>query len=113
MTEDLPDRAPISAALRDAFWSAIGLYGEWERRQPEPRVSLNQRPVTISAICDIVECFDDEMPEHIWQLLVLSIGSFGERPADRTYRSGARHLAKLISWRKQHFAHFDSLDRLR
>ena len=110
MAEELPNRAPISPALRDAFWGAIGLYGDWERRQPEPMVSLDQKPITISAICDIVGRFDDEMPEHIWRLLVYSIGSFGEQPADRTFRSGARHLAKLINWRKEHFAHFDNLD---
>jgi hypothetical protein len=102
---------PISSELRDAFWGAIGLYGDWGRGQPEPTVSINRRPVTVSAVCEIVGCFDDEMPEHIWQLLVHSIGSFGEKPADRTYRSGARHFAKLISWRKQHFAQFGGIDR--
>jgi len=59
MVEQSPD--PITGELRDAFWGAIGGYGDWRRGEAEPVVSLNRQPFSISAVCALVDKFEDQM----------------------------------------------------
>jgi hypothetical protein len=99
MAEELPD--PIPRELHDAFWGAIGLYRDWGRGQPEPEVSLNQKPVTISLVCDLVMQFEDPMPDELWRLLADT--ARGSVELDRSYGSGARCLAELIRRRKAEY----------
>ena len=107
MPDDLP--SPIPKDLRDAFWGAIGAYSQWHHRQPEPEVSLHQQPNTISWICDLVSRHDAPMPDSLWHHLEVVTRGSGKLPEDRSYRSGARFLGRLINERKDLF---DRLSRV-
>src|SRR5580765_4786760 len=95
MADKLPN--PISRELSVAFWGAIGLYRDWCRGQLEPDATLNREQISISLLCDLVQRFEDPMPDHIWRLLTAT--SF-EELEDRSYRSGALCLARLIRERR-------------
>jgi hypothetical protein len=101
MAEQSPD--PIPGELRDAFWSAIGQYGDWRRGEPEPDVSLNMQPFAISAVCGFVSIFEDPMPADLWRLLATVTPGDEDLPNDQSYRSAARFLAHLIRERKAQF----------
>jgi hypothetical protein len=101
MAEELLN--PIPRVLCDAFWGAIGQYNDWCRGQPEPEVSVDGRPFTISAVCDFVSKFGDLMPAERWDLLAGVSRSGDELPNDQSYGSGARFLAHLIREKKARF----------
>ena len=98
MPDDLP--SPIPKELRDAFWGAIGAYSAWHHRQPEPEVSLYHRPTAISSICDSVSIHDGPMPDSLWLHLETVTRGSEQLPEDRSYRSGARFLGRLIKVKK-------------
>jgi hypothetical protein len=103
----LPSQPPKE--LRNAFWSAIGAYNAWHPRQPEPEVSLHQQPTAISSICDSVSKHDGPMPDSLWHHLEMVTRVCEQLPEDRSYRSGARFLGRLIKVRKDLF---DRLGRI-
>jgi hypothetical protein len=107
MPDDLP--SPIPKELRDAFWCAIGAYSYWHHRQPEPEVSLDQQLTSIGHICDLVSRHDGPMPDSLWQHLEMVTHRSEKLPEDRSYRSGARFLRRLI---KERGALFDRLNRV-
>src|SRR5579872_7459591 len=94
---------PIPIELRYAFKDAIGRYWDWFQGQAEPEVSLEQKPVSIGKICDLVMTYADPMPEELWRLLVQDLGDFDGLVQDRSYGSAARHLAQLIKDRREYF----------
>ena len=101
MPDELP--SPIPKELRDAFWGAIGAYSHWHHSEPEPEVSLYQQPNAISWICDLVSRHDAQMPDGPWLHLEVMTRGAEELPEDRSYRSGARFLGRLIKERKDLF----------
>jgi hypothetical protein len=101
IAEELPD--PISRDLHDAFWGAIGQYGDWCRGQAEPQVMLDRKLFAISTVCDFVSEFEDAMPTNLWHLLAKVTRGAEDLPNDKSYRSGARYLAHLIKERKEQF----------
>jgi len=101
MAEQSPD--PITGNLRDAFSNAIGHYGDWRREESEAEVSLNMQAVGISAVCELVSKFEDPMPDDLWHRLAMVIPGSEDLPNDRSYRSAARFLARLIKERKEQF----------
>jgi hypothetical protein len=103
----LPSEPPKE--LRNAFWGAIGAYNDWHPRQPEPEVSLHQQPTAISSICDSVRKHDGPMPNSLWLHLEMVTRGSEQLPEDRSYRSGARFLGRLIKVRK---VLFDRLSRV-
>jgi hypothetical protein len=103
----MPSQPPKE--LRDAFWGAIGAYKDWRPRQPEPEVSLHQQPTVISLICDSVSKHDGPMPDSLWLHLEMVTRVSEQLPEDRSYRSGARFLGRLIKVRKDLF---DRLSRV-
>jgi hypothetical protein len=96
--------SPASKELRDAFWGAIGAYSHWRHWQPEPDVGLHQQPIAISGICDLVSRLDGPMPNSLWHHLETVTHGSEQLPEDRSYRSGARFLGRLIKERKELFA---------
>ena len=107
MADDLPE--PIPQELRDAFWAAIGAYGNWRYGRPEPKVSLRQEQTAISWICELATKHDDPMPADLLSLLISAAPHSEEPPRDQSFASGARFLQKLIR-DKQH--RFNLMDRL-
>jgi hypothetical protein len=107
MPDDLP--SPIPKELREAFWGAIGAYSDWHHKQPEPEVSLYQQPTAISSICDAASIPDGPMPDSLWHHLEMVTRGSEQLPEDRSYRSGARFLGRLIKVRKELF---DRLSRV-
>jgi hypothetical protein len=95
--------SPDSKELRNAFWGAIGAYSYWRHRQPEPEVGLYQQPTAISGVCDLVSRLDGPMPDSLWHHLEVMTHSSKQLPEDRSYRSGARFLGRLIKERKDLF----------
>jgi hypothetical protein len=103
MADELPD--PISRELSVAFLGAIGRYRDWCRGEPEPEVTFAQRDVSISLVRVLVMGFKDPMPDSFWDLLLApEAGGHDDSIEDRSYDSGARYLAKLISERREHFS---------
>jgi hypothetical protein len=96
--------------LRDAFWGAIGAYNDWHPRQPEPEVSLHQQPTAILSICDSVSKHDGPMPDSLWPHLKMVTRGSEQLPEDRSYRSGARFLGRLIKVRKELFGRLSRVE---
>lgn len=106
----MPDDLPFPKELRDAFWGAIGAYSDWHHSQPEPEVSLYQQQNAISSICDLVTRHDAPMPDSLWlHLKVVTRGAVG-LPDDRSYRSGARFLGRLIEERRELYHRLSRVD---
>ena len=99
MHDVLPPAFPKE--LREAFWGAIGAYSHWHHNQPEPEVSLYLQPTTISAICDSVSKHDGPMPDSFWLHLRTVTRGAEQLPEDRSYRSGARFLGRLIKVKRE------------
>ena len=106
MPDDLP--SPIPKELRDALWDAIGAYNHW-RHPRQPEVTLYQQPIAISSICDSVSMLDGPMPESLWRHIEMVTRGSEQLPEDRSFRSGARLLGRLIKVRKELF---DRLSRV-
>jgi hypothetical protein len=86
---------PISKELGEAFAWAIGEFERWRPGEPEPTVTMNMQAYPISTICTLVGCFDERMPDHLWNQLAMARGHIA-LPVDRSYGSAARHLGRLI-----------------
>ncbi len=91
---------PISRDLRNAFWGSIGAYHDWCQGQPEPGVSLDQKQVSISWVCDLSR---DPMPDDLWRLLEAKARGSAELIEDRSFGSAARWLARLIREKRESF----------
>ena len=62
-------------------------------------MNLDQKSITISAVCGFVAKFNDAMPEYLQQALCDLKG--GNRDlGDRSYGNGARYLLELIEAHK-------------
>jgi hypothetical protein len=102
MADSPPDLARIPEDFRAAFREAVGLFYGWWGPAPEPLVSLDQKPITISAVCGLVTKFNEAMPEYLRQALCdLKRGNRDLR--DPSYGSGARYLLELIEAHKAEY----------
>ena len=99
MAESPPDLARIPEDFRAAFREAVGLFCGWWGPAPEPLVSLDQKPITISAVCGLVTKFNEAMPEYLQQALC-DMKRGNRDLGDRSYASGARYLLELIEAHK-------------
>ena len=102
MVENPPDLPHIPDDIRAAFREAVGLFCDWWGPAPEPLVSLDQKPITISAVCGFVTKFNEAMPEYLRQALCDLMGRNHDL-GDRSYGSGARYLLELIEAHKAEY----------
>jgi hypothetical protein len=102
-TLDGSSSEPIPNDLRDAFWGAIGAYSNWSYGQPEPEISYQRRPISISLVCDLVGHYDDPMPTDFWNLLTSLAPRSEDPPAGQSFASGARFLQKQIGDKQRRF----------
>jgi hypothetical protein len=103
MPQDKSTTAQIPGALRVAFWGAIGAYSNWRYGKPEAEVSYQQRPVSISFVCNLVGQYEDPMPIEFWNLLTSLAPRSEEPPAGHSFASGARFLQKQIEDKQRRF----------
>ena len=102
----------ITPALRDTFEQAIFAYKDWHRGMTEPNeVSIDQKPTAVSVVLLRVSQFEEPMPDRLWHLLEGAPGSHDELLTDRSYRSAAEYLSRLIKERKAHFERLNRADR--
>jgi hypothetical protein len=101
MKKPHPETKPPN--LRNAFHDALAQYHDWRPGEHEPEVSLDRRAVKISDICNLVMIHDDPMPPRLAYLLGKETHADIDPPdwkEKSSYGIGARHLLKLINYRK-------------
>jgi hypothetical protein len=75
-------------------------------------VILDLKATAVSLVCDLVSQFEETMPDGLWRLLERAPRSSHEdQPNDRSYRSAAEYLSRLIKERKAHFERLDRADQ--
>ena len=110
MAEETPPS--ITPELRDAFEQAIFAYKDWHRGMTEPNdVSMDMKPTPVSVVLLRVSQFEEPMPDRLWHLLEGAPGSHDEFLKDRSYRSAAEYLSRLIKDRKAHFERLNQADQ--
>jgi hypothetical protein len=94
----MPAKYPIPKDGAEAFNKALAAFYAWaseEERDSRVEPSIVQR-YSIGAVCDLIEAFDDPMPENVYQFLIwLAAEHSVTAPADRSYASGAQCLRAL------------------
>ena len=104
MVEPSSSHPTIPPARAEAFRDAVWRYSHW-LAEPEPEVSLDLKPVSISTICRDVLPFADPLPEDVFEKLFSHLHAEHtilreELDADPTYTTAARCFLKLIEHRK-------------
>jgi hypothetical protein len=59
----MPD--PIPKDLVEGFHEAVWCYHEWTPSLRESEVSINRQTYSMSAVCDLIDKFEDALPEHV------------------------------------------------
>jgi hypothetical protein len=91
----------IPEELADAFWEALYLFTEWDTLGGEPFITRLRNPTLISAVCGLVEKFNNEMPEEVYLALNDQASRYGMAAPEHTYSAGARCLHELIKAQKK------------
>jgi len=98
---------PIPADLSAAFRSAVSLYSDWMPPLPEPQVRLGSKTHDMSAVCGLVDCFRDRLPDDVFDKLMTYMRDIRytllrqKIVADQSYIAGARCFLRLIEDRKR------------
>jgi hypothetical protein len=80
---------------------AMGAYDNWNRSQPERKVSYRGDWVPISDVCLLVEQHDERMPDDLWRVLEGAVRNVDGLPEDQRYSSAARFLGNLIQEKRR------------
>jgi hypothetical protein len=109
---------PISPALANAFGRMVFGYaaGDWTPSDPgQPQVSIDRgKAYDYEALCNLVESFDEPLPDHVLVVLVAQI-HFGNEDlkadllAKKSYSSAARVLRLLMQRRKDELRKLEEL----
>jgi len=85
------------------------LYADWNPALHEPEVQIGGSSYGISAVCALVERFDDRLPEKIFERLMLHMREIRytllrrKLVAGHSYAAAGRCFLRLIEDRKRHF----------
>jgi hypothetical protein len=102
MVEQPPEPQPIPPDLAQAFHDALAQLRGWQGG-PEPEVSYQLRPRTISAVFDDVINFNDPVPDNVQAVLLqMRIDLPPELPGF-TYAAAGRGCHKELDARKARF----------
>lgn len=89
---------PIPKDGAEAFNKALAAFYAWtieDERDSRVEPGIVQR-CSIGAVCDLIEAFDDPMPENVYQFLIwLAAEHSVTAPPNRSYASGAQCLRAL------------------
>jgi hypothetical protein len=100
-----PDPTPDN--LRAAFRSAVWFYSDWMPSLPEPEVRFGHELHTMSAVCGLLDGFNDQLPDDVFEKLMNYMHDIRytllrqKIVADQSYRAGARCFLRLIEDRKR------------
>ena len=90
----------------EAFSQAVLAYNDWVPSAPEREMRINHAFYTMSAVCDLVDRYTDQLPANVFGFLSsyfhdMPHGDLKEKfESARTYATGARCLRELIERRK-------------
>ncbi len=101
------DLYPMSPSLRRAFHEVVEqhIYG-WHGEPPEPMVSLDLKPYSISTICDFVNnpnFVPETMPDVLVHLINKEVDLSYPALTNFTYHGGAAYVAQIIRERQERF----------
>jgi hypothetical protein len=113
-----PASDPIPRELSEAFHRAVSLYLDWSPALPEPQISAGMKLRTMSAVCELVAGYNDQLPLEIFNTLYHQMHMGHERlkeklGVDASYSIGAYCLLKLIEHRKTEYQRLEELRRNR
>jgi hypothetical protein len=96
---------PIPTYLREAFADALELFPDWSAALPEREVSIKGKPFTMSAVCSLVDGYNDRLPDSVVAVLTshvqVAFADLTEQlTGDPSYTIGAKCLRRLIANRK-------------
>ena len=90
----------------EAFSQVVLAYNDWSPSIPELEVPIDRAFYTMSAVCDLVDRYTDQLPANVFGFLSsyfhdMPHGDLKEKfESARTYATGARCLRELIERRK-------------
>lgn len=100
---------PIPENLRGAFRDAVWSYADWNPALAEPEVNLGDRRYALSAVCGLMDGFEDSLPEDIFDRLMFYVREIRytllrqKLVADHSYAAAGHCFLRLIEDRKRHF----------
>lgn len=100
---------PIPEHLREAFRSAVLSYADWNPALAEPEVNLGERRYALSAVCGLVQGFNDRLPEDTFDRLMSYLREIRytllrqKLVAGNSYAAAGHCFLRLIEDRKRHF----------
>jgi hypothetical protein len=98
---------PIPDNLSATFRSAVWLYSDWMPSLPEPEVRFGTELHTMSAVCGLLDGFEDRMPDDVFEKLMTYMRDIRytllrqKIAAEQSYTAGARCFLRLIEDRKR------------
>jgi hypothetical protein len=100
---------PLPNELHTAFRAAVWAYADWNPAQPEPEVQVDGGVQAISAVCGLVDKFQDRLPHDIFDRLMSYVREIRytllrqKLVAEHSYAAAGRCFLRLIVDRKRHF----------
>jgi hypothetical protein len=97
----------MSCQVRQAFDNAVWLYTDWTPLLPEPMVRLGDTSHSMSAICDLVDKFNERLPDDVFDRLMIYMRDIRytllrqKLVADYSYAAAGRCFLRLIEDRKR------------
>lgn len=109
---------PIKKNLAEGFHDAVARFFDWTASVPEFEVSIDRKPFAMSAVCDFVAGFTDDLPDpvldRLFSYMDFTSNDLKQRLAvDRTYGTGAYCLRELIKRRKEYYQRLEEARRNR
>jgi len=99
----IPDH--LRKAFRDAVWS----YAGWNPAMPEPEVRVGDNLCALSAVCGLMDPFNDRLSADIFERLMSYLREIRytllrqKLVAEHSYAAAGYCFLRLIEDRKRHF----------
>jgi hypothetical protein len=82
--------------LREAFRHAVWSYAGWNPAQPEPEVQVGDKRYALSAICGLMDGFNDRLSEDIFDRLMSICARYATRCFARSFVGNNKRLICLV-----------------
>ena len=100
---------PIPDDLRTAFRKAVWSYADWNPLLPEPGVPVGDRFYALSAVCGLVDEFQDRLAADTFDRLMSYLREIRytllrqKLVAEHSHAAAGQCFLRLIEDRKRHF----------